>query len=131
MSLSCECGDFDADYFFMIGEEERIACTDYVCYGCGSQGHEGDRVRRYTEEHHADEDELRAMGYGDFEIEDLIDEGEINVVEKTRRLCATCGDMHDNLVELGFCFSASPGFIKSAMHEYRTEYAGPPLKKAG
>lgn len=115
MALSCECDvDFEPDYIYNIEKIERIALTDYRCYGCCKHGHEGDHVRRYTEESRVYEDEFDP----DFDE----DAEAVYEVTKYERICELCGDMYDNLTELGFCITAERGFITSAMIDYRLNY---------
>jgi len=112
MGLSCDCGWYDDyEWFYNIGEEWRIALTDYTCYGCCKQGKAGDMVRQFTEERLPEEDE----------DDDFCDDVE-PVVTKYRRICEECGDLYDSLSELGFRMTADWGFIRGAHKEYKEEY---------
>ena len=116
MSLSCDCS-FDNETFYVIEDVERVAQTDYKCYGCCKQGHAGDHVRRYTDARYPDEDECCALG---LDPDDDLD-GDI-ITMKYRRICEECGDLFDSLTDLGFCIGADWGFIKEAHHDYVAEY---------
>ena len=103
MSLSCDCGWGDYDWYFEVEDEERLAMTDYRCYGCGSQKNHGDHIRRIWS-HEIDED------------------GEEFNYEIMGRICEECAGLYDSLLELGFCMTADVGFIKEAMNDYRENY---------
>ena len=100
MGLSCDCGWDDHDWYYNIEDAERIALTDYKCFGCYKHGKSGDHVRQFTE----------------YEIDE---DGEELPPYKYRRICEECGDLYDSLIELGFCLSANNGFIRDAMSDYR------------
>lgn len=104
MSLSCECGWGDYDWYYEIESVWRYALTDYKCYGCCQYGKAGDIVRRLTE-YEFDEDGNELPPY------------------KYARICEKCADFYDSLIELGFCLSADYGFIREAMRDYKEEYA--------
>ena len=101
MGLSCYC-DGDYDWFYEVESEERIAMTDFKCYGCGKHYPLGTTVRR-----------VRTY--------EMTEDGE-EIEDDFRRLCESCGDLYDSFTELGFCLSADQNFIEDARQEYAAEY---------
>lgn len=103
MTLSCECGFDDYDWFYAVENTERVAATNFVCYGCCKPFPVATEVRRITE--------LTFDGDGNEETAEVLG-----------RLCTECAGLYDSLTELGFCLEASRGFVRDAMAEYREEY---------
>jgi len=107
MSLSCECGYDDYEWFYVIEDNWRIAQTDFKCYGCCKPGKDGDKVRLLVEQSYPEEE--------DYENDEPVTTG-------YKRICEECCDLYDSLIELGFCMSADWGFIRDAHEEYKHEY---------
>ena len=103
MGLSCDCGYGDYDWYYEIEDVERIACTDFKCYGCRTPKKDGEHVRLIWS----------------FEIDEEGDESNYKVIG---RICEECSGLYDSLKELGFCMTADWGFIRDAMRDYREEY---------
>lgn len=109
MALSCDCGWGDYEWYYVVEDEERIAMTDFRCYGCCTQHPSGSRIRRLKEiEQEYDEADW--------------DEDPVEVIKGYKRLCETCCDLYDSLTELGFCLTADWGFVKEAHKEYLQDY---------
>jgi hypothetical protein len=108
MTLSCDCGAGDYDWFYEVEDEERVAATSFVCYGCCKPFPVATEVRRINEL----EFDLEGDGDADY-----------MPVRILGRLCMECAGLYDSLTELGFCIDANRGFIKVAMDQYRKEYA--------
>jgi hypothetical protein len=105
MTLSCDCGFGDYDWLYEVEDEERVAATDFVCYGCCKPFSVATEVRR-----------LNAL--------ESDDEGDYVPTHILGRLCPQCAGLYDSLTELGFCLRAERGFIKTAMDRYRQDYVG-------
>ena len=103
MGLSCDCSYDDYEWYYEIEDGERIAMTDYKCYGCSAPKKEGEHIRRVIS----------------FEINEEGDEDNYKVIG---RLCEEYSGLYDSLIELGFCLTADRGFIREAMNEYRENY---------
>jgi len=99
MSISCSCpGDYE--WFYIVEDFERSSCAEGVCYGCGELIHISNEVRRIYQ----------------YELDDDGWETENQILG---RLCPECSSIYDSLIELGFCLSAYPGFIKEALKQYQ------------
>lgn len=103
MSLSCDCGFDDYEWYYEVEDVWRAAMTDYRCYGCVTYRKAGEHVR-HIESHEIDEDG-----------------NDINYT-LLGRICEPCADQYDSLIELGFCLTADLGFIRDAMVDYRENY---------
>jgi len=119
MGISCYCDD-DYDWFFQVEEPERVAMTDFRCYGCSEHKPAGERVRRLWKYHMETEEEL--VKDGDDPDDWYTDEEEVEVIDGCERLCETCSGLYDSLIALGFCLTADNGFIKDAHAVYVEEY---------
>lgn len=102
MGISCSCSD-DYDWFYEVDNSERIALTDFKCYGC-CKAYPALTETRNIHEYEMDED-------GD----------EINY-KSMGRICPSCAGIYDSLIELGFCLSADRGFITEALNDYHDNY---------
>lgn len=105
MGLACDCSfDFDYDWYYEIPDQEYSACSSGKCYGCGKSIEIGDEVLHISSwEEYIDE-------YGDDTETDHKCIG---------RICETCSGHYEALTGLGYCLSASRGFIAEAMDDYR------------
>lgn len=104
MSLSCDCGFDDYEWYYEVTEEDYVANCSGRCYGCGEHViHHGDivsHVEAYEMDENGDECNWRVEG----------------------RLCANCRGLFDSFTDLGFCLTADMGFIATALREYQENY---------
>lgn len=111
MSLSCDCGYGDYDWYYEITDEPYTANSTGRCYGCGGHVRAGDIVRHILDIHWPESDD--DLFYDETDPDEKV----------LGRICERCGDLYDSLTELGFCMTAEFGFIEAAMEEYRRDYA--------
>lgn len=109
MTLSCDCGFDDYEWYYEVEDVWRVALTDFKCYGCCEYHKAGEHVR------HADRYEMDEDG----------NDSDHCILG---RICEPCADQYDSLIELGFCLTADWGFVKNAMREYRDDYVPRELK---
>jgi hypothetical protein len=99
MSLSCSCGDYDYEWWYIVGDDTEPAGVDCKCGDCKAPIAAGDYVQR-MEQFEMDED------------------GE-EVEKGTFLMCEKCADIYHSLAELGFCITIGRGEMANAIQEYR------------
>ena len=101
MTLSCDCGYHDYDWFYQISEDtDWSACSSGQCYGCGGRINLGDEVAHIWK----------------FEYDE---DGEETEYKQLGRICEGCWGIYTTLTSLGYCLEANPGFIRKALKSYQ------------
>jgi len=113
MSLSCDCGYNDFEWFYCGPDDYTLLDTSrrQRCYSCKELIGLGYPVlvfQRYREP--KDEIEDRIYGEG----------GEIALANYY--MCEECGDLYWSLVELGFCISFNGESMQELVRQYNEEY---------
>lgn len=99
MSLSCNCGFDNYEWYYIITNQIYSHNTISQCRGCGRDIQIGEEIRLELKNEYDE--------YGD-EIESVLGP-----------ICEQCGDLYDSLTEHGFCVTDDgPGWIKRAHKDY-------------
>lgn len=108
MSISCEC-DYDYIGISTVGDLKEVTCrTPRECSSCGATINVLDRMYRWN----------------------MYDWEDYQTVAP-RWMCEECGDMAENLMELGFCFNLNEGIRQQWLdYLHDVEPGNPAVKKA-
>jgi len=110
MSLSCECSNYDSDWYYYNAEKYTTLQTKKreQCVSCGVLINIGDIVTS----HYCFRDPKS-------ELEEITCGTEVGISEKYH--CESCSDIEFNLLELGFCVQIGVD-MRELIEEYKREY---------
>lgn len=120
MGLTCECGDFDSDWYWQDVSDYKPLNTkrSRKCCSCGDKIRPGDTCISF--------DRYRAPSERANYIEERIYGDEVPLPDWF--MCERCADLFNSLSELGFCIG-----LGQDMRELAREYAavyGPKARRA-